>query len=227
MFLGHAAVAFAAKSAAPKTSIGTLLMAAQFIDLLWPVFLLLGLEHVRIDPGNTAMTPLDFYDYPLSHSLLGTVVWALLFGVTYLAVRRYRRGAAVLAALVISHWVLDLVTHGPDPPLSPASESGVGLGLWNSVPATVAVEGLLFAGCLALYSRTTRAIDRTGTWSLWGLVTFLVVVYAANTFGPPPPDVNVIAYAGNASWLFVIWGYWIDRHRVVRESSPAAALQHT
>jgi membrane-bound metal-dependent hydrolase YbcI (DUF457 family) len=223
MFIGHAAVAFAAKKAAPRTSLGTLLMAAQFIDLLWPVFLLFGLEHVRIDPGNTALTPLDFYDYPFSHSLLAVAVWGFVFGGAYFAARRYRTGAIVLGLLVISHWVLDFLTHRPDLPLAPGSETRVGLGLWNSIAATLIVEGLLFAGCVALYVRTTKAIDRTGTYALWGLVAFLVVIYSMNVLGPPPPDTGVIAYAGNASWLFVLWGYWIDRHRAVRVQvlSPA------
>jgi hypothetical protein len=223
MFLGHAAVAFAAKKAAPKTSLGTLLMAAQFIDLLWPIFLLAGLEHVRIDPGNTALTPLDFYDYPLSHSLLGVVVWGLAFGAVYFAARRYRAGAVILGGLVVSHWVLDFLTHRPDLPLAPGSDARVGLGLWNSVPATVIVEGALFAAGVALYARTTRAADRTGTYALWGLVGFLVLIYAMNVFGAAPPNTDVIAIAGNASWLFVVWGYWIDRHRVISGRSPAGA----
>jgi len=223
MFIGHAAVAFAAKKAAPKTSLGTLMMAAQFIDLLWPIFLLIGLEHVRIDPGNTVMTPLDFYDYPFSHSLLAVVVWGLVFAGVYFAARRYRDGAIVLGLLIVSHWVLDFLTHGPDLPLAPGSEARVGLRLWDSVAATLIVEGLLFAACVALYARMTKAIDKVGTYALWGLVAFLVVIYTMNVFGPPPPDTGVIAYAGNASWLFVLWGYWVDNHRVVREQSLAAA----
>jgi len=223
VFIGHAAVAFAAKKAVPKTSLGTLIMAAQFIDLLWPIFLLLGLEHVRIDQGNTAMTPLDFYDYPFSHSLLAVVVWGLVFGGVYFAARRYRTGAIVLGLLVVSHWGLDFLTHRPDLPLAPGSETRVGLGLWDSVAATVIVEGLLFAACVALYVKTTKALDRIGIYALWGLVAFLVVIYSMNVFGPAPPDTGVIAYAGNASWLFVLWGYWVDKHRTVRDQTPFAA----
>ena len=223
MFIGHAAVAFAAKKAVPKTSLGTLMMAAQFIDLLWPIFLLLGLEHVRIDQGNTAMTPLDFYDYPFSHSLLAVVVWGLVFGGVYFAARRYRTGAIVLGLLVVSHWGLDFLTHRPDLPLAPGSETRVGLGLWDSVAATLIVEGLLFVACVALYVKTTKAIDRIGTYALWGLVAFLVVIYSMNVFGPAPPDTGIIAYAGNASWLFVLWGYWADKHRTLRDQTPFAA----
>lgn len=92
MFIGHYAVAFAAKKVAPKISLGTLFLSSQFIDLLWPLLLLLGVEHVRIDPGNTAFTPLDFYDYPFTHSLVGVLFWSVFLGLVYFAVRRYARG---------------------------------------------------------------------------------------------------------------------------------------
>jgi hypothetical protein len=145
MFIGHYAVALGAKRVSPKVSLGTLLLASQFIDLLWPIFLLLGLEHVRIDPGNTVFTPLDFYDYPISHSLLAVLGWAAGFGVVYYAVRRSGRNALILGALVLSHWVLDFISHRPDLPLIPGMETRVGLGLWNSFAASVMVETALFA----------------------------------------------------------------------------------
>ena len=129
MFIGHYAVALGAKKAAPRVSLGTLLLASQFIDLLWPIFLLLGLEHVRIAPGNTVFTPLDFYDYPISHSLLAVLGWSVGFGLVYYAVRRSGRNALILGAIVLSHWVLDFISHRPDLPLIPGMETRVGLGL--------------------------------------------------------------------------------------------------
>src|SRR3989339_132004 len=117
MFIGHYAVALAAKKGAPKVSLGTLFIAAQLVDLLWPLFLLLGLEHVRIDPGNTAFTPLDFYDYPITHSLVGAVGWSMLLGGVYYGFRRERKSAVVIGLVVFSHWILDLITHRPDLPL--------------------------------------------------------------------------------------------------------------
>ena len=132
MFIGHYAVALGAKKISPTVSLGTLFPASQFIDLLWPIFLLLGLEHVRIDPGNTVFTPLDFYDYPISHSLLAVLGWSLGFGLLYYAVQRSGRNALILGALVLSHWVLDFISHRPDLPLIPGMETRVGLGLWNS-----------------------------------------------------------------------------------------------
>ncbi len=215
MFLGHYGVALAAKKIAPRVSLGTMILSAQFADLLWPVFLLLGLEHVRIDPGNTVVTHLDFYDYPITHSLVGGLAWSVLFGVVYYLLRRYPRGAWVVGAGVISHWVLDVIVHRPDLPLVPGGAVRVGLGLWNSLPATLVLEfGLLLLGLL-VYTRATAPVDRTGRFALWALIGLLIVIYLANLFGPPPPNPIVIAYAGLAGWLLVPWGYWIDRHRRV------------
>jgi membrane-bound metal-dependent hydrolase YbcI (DUF457 family) len=213
MFIGHFGVGFAAKAIAPKTSLGSLFLAAQFVDLLWPTLLLVGLERVRIEPGITRVTPLDFVHYPISHSLLAVIGWAVLFAAAYALLRRYPRGAIVLGLAVISHWLLDLVVHRPDLPLYPGSEHLFGLGLWSSVGATLAVELPIFAGGLWLYMRATRATDAVGRWALWGLVTFLVVIYCANLFGQPPPNVTVLAWVGQAQWLLVFWGYWVDRHR--------------
>ena len=215
MFIGHYALAFAAKRAAPAVSLGTLVLAAQFLDVLWPIFVLAGIERFEIAPGITAVTPLDFISYPYSHSLLATAVWAGLFGAAYLALRGIRRAALVLAALVLSHWLLDAVSHRPDMPLVPGGGTRVGLGLWNSVPATLVVEGLLFAACLWSYLRFTRANDRIGSVNLWALVAVLLLAYFGAVFGPPPPSVDAVAYTGLLGWLFVAWGYWIDGHRLV------------
>lgn len=213
MFIGHFGVGFGAKAVAPRTSLGSLFLAAQFIDLLWPTFLLLGLETVRIEPGITRVTPLNFVDYPISHSLLGVTCWALLFAAAYIFLSRYPRGALVLGLAVFSHWLLDLIVHRPDLPLYPGSTELLGLGLWSSLGATLAVELPIFVLGLWLYLRTTRAVDGVGRWSLWGLVAFLVVIYFANLFGQPPPNVTVLAWVGQAQWLLVAWGYWVDRHR--------------
>src|SRR5579862_972440 len=119
MFLGHFGVALAAKKAAPKASLGTLFLAAQLADLLWPVFLMLGWEQVRIEPGNTRITPLDFVAYPWSHSLVMQIVWAVLLAFVYFATRRDARTAVIVGACVPTHWLLDWITHRPDMPLVP------------------------------------------------------------------------------------------------------------
>lgn len=213
MFLGHYAVALAAKKAVPKISLGTLFVAAQFVDLLWPLFLLLGLEHVRIDPGNTAVTPLDFYDYPITHSLIGAVGWSVLLGGVFYALRREIRSALIIGAVVFSHWLLDFITHRPDLPLGLGGEQMFGLGLWNSFAGTLIVEVGFFAGGIALYLTSSKEKDKTGRYAFWGLISVLAFFYGSNIVGPPPPSESLIAVAGNALWLFVAWGYWIDRHR--------------
>ncbi len=213
MFIGHYAVALGAKRAAPGVSLGTLFLATQMVDLLWPLFLLLGFEHVRIDPGNTVMTPLDFYDYPITHSLLGAVAWSLLTGLLYYGFRSNVRNALVVAGTVLSHWILDLLTHRPDLPLGFGSTVYVGLGLWNSLWGTLLLELCLFLAGLFLYTGCTRARDRYGSYGLWSLAAILLLVYAGNIFGPPPPSEAAIAIAGNAGWVFVVWAYVVDRHR--------------
>jgi membrane-bound metal-dependent hydrolase YbcI (DUF457 family) len=213
MFIGHFAVALAAKRAAPRTSLGTLFIAAQLVDLLWPALLLLGLEHVRIDPGNTAVTPLDFYDYPITHSLAGAVLWSLLLGILYRVIRHDLRGSVVVGSCVVSHWILDFVTHRPDLPLWFTGSTRVGAGLWNSVTWTFVVEAGMFAAGIALYLSTTRRKDGTGVYAFWSLIAVLFAIYCGNLLGPPPPGAGAIAIAGNAAWLFVLWAYWADCHR--------------
>jgi membrane-bound metal-dependent hydrolase YbcI (DUF457 family) len=212
MFIGHFGVAFGSKKIDPTVSLGTLILAAQLLDLVWPLLLLLGAEHVRIDPGNTAYTPLEFYDYPITHSLLLVLLWSLLFGGLYYAIKRRTRGALVVGCAVLSHWVLDFLTHRADLPIFPWGQSYAGLGLWNSVPATVLVEWTIFIAGVLLYAAATRPLDRTGRYAFWGLVAFLVLTAVAS-MGSVPPNVNVIAYTSLLLWLLVPWGYWIDRHR--------------
>ena len=215
MFSGHFGVGFAGKKVAPSVSLGTLFLAAQFADLLWPILLLAGVEHFRITPGITKVSPFDFYDYPISHSLLGLEGWGAVLGGAYLLRRNNLRGALVVAAAVVSHWVLDFVVHRPDMPVLPGREY-LGLGLWNSVPATVLAEVGVYGGGLALYLAATKAKDRVGVWALWTLVVFLFVLWIASLVGPAPPDVKPVAVAGLAMWLTVPWAYWIDRHRLPR-----------
>jgi hypothetical protein len=213
VFIGHFAVAFAAKRAAPEVSLGTLFLAAQLADLVWPTLVLLGIESFVMRPGITAVTPLDFIRYPYSHSLVALAAWGLALAVLHFLSRRRLTAAAVIVLVVLSHWLLDVVSHRPDMPLTIGSTERLGLGLWNSVPATVAVEGTLFAACVWIYARGSRPIDRVGQWSFVALIGFLILVYVGNVFGPPPPSVAAVTWSAQAIWLLVAWGYWIDRHR--------------
>jgi hypothetical protein len=214
MFLGHFAAAFGAKRAAPRPSLGVLFAAAQLPDLVWPVFLLTGWERVRVTPSSNPFLVLEFTHYPWTHSLLAVVAWGLLAGAAYVALTRDRSGGLAVGLLVVSHWVLDYVTHRPDLPLYPGGAARVGLGLWHSVAATLIVEAGMFAAGVALYLRTTRARDRTGRYALAALVVFLLVLAVASFLAPPPADVRGLAWGALAGWLLPLWAVWADRHRI-------------
>ena len=212
MFVGHLAVGFAGKRLAPKTSLGTLLLASQLADVVWPVLILTGVEHARITPGITAASPLDLYDFPYSHSLLMDVVWAGLFAGAYYVARRYSRGAWVLFATVVSHWVLDWLSHRPDMQLAPGAPARYGMGLWNSIPLTLAVEGAMWIAGVAVYVRSTKAGDRVGAAGFWPMIVLLSAIWLGSIFGPPP-DARAAALSALAMVAIFAWGYWIDQHR--------------
>ena len=214
MFLGHFGLGMAGKKAAPALSLGTLFLAVQWADLLFFPLALAGVEHFRIAPGATAVTPMDFYDYPVSHGLVALAIWGLVLGTGYFLFRRQRVAAIVFGLGVVSHWFLDVLVHRPDMPILSGAPY-FGLGLWNSVWLTVVAEAVVFGFGLAVYLRTTRAIDRTGTWALWSLVVLLVATWVGSVAGPPPPSVGAVEGMGVVMWLFVPWGYWIDRHRAI------------
>ena len=195
MFIGHFAVGFAAKRWAPRTSLATLMLAPLLADVLWPVLVLAGVEKVRIVPGFTAMNALALDDFPWSHSLLMDLVWASLLGALVARGPGGRRSGVVVGIGVVSHWVLDWITHAPDMPLWPGGPE-FGLGLWNSVPGTMIVESLMFAVGVWLYLGATRARDGIGAVALWALVALLALTYAAGPFLAPPPSVRAVVVSG-------------------------------
>jgi hypothetical protein len=214
MFLGHFAVGFASKRLAPKASLGPLLAAPQLLDLLWPIFLLLGVERVDIHASTNPFATLTFTSYPWSHSLVMSIAWGAVFGALYYAITRYRRGAWVTGAAVISHWALDAASHFPDIPLSPWGTRVVGLGLWRSVPATLVVELGMFAVGAWLYASGTSPRDRVGRYAWWGLVVLLLAAYLGSLIGPPPPSTRAIAWAGISGAVLILGlAVWADRHR--------------
>lgn len=215
MFVGHTAIALAAKTKAPKVSLGWLVAAAFTLDLLWPLFLLLGIERVSIVPGATAFNPLVFDSYPWSHSLLMACVWGLCAaGVA----RRFGASngvSALIGAVVVSHWILDWVSHAPDLPLWPGRSPLVGLGLWNSVYASLLVEGGIFLAGIVLYVRSTRAVDRIGSVAFWAFIAVSAAMWAAGPWSPPPPSPRTLAWLSLGGWLLVAWAGWADHHRAV------------
>lgn len=207
MFIGHAALALAAKPLAPRAHLGVALAATYWLDLVWPIFVLAGIERVEVAPGITAFTPLDFVHYPWSHSLVAALAWSALFGLG--CWKLGRRAALVMGLLVFSHWALDALAHRPDLPLWPGSSARVGLGLWHSVVATLAVECALFAAGVAIYLRS----GGKGSIAFWGLIAFFVIAYLGAAFGPPPPSASAVAASALALWLLPWWGWWAARPR--------------
>jgi membrane-bound metal-dependent hydrolase YbcI (DUF457 family) len=215
MFIGHYGLALASKRFTKDTSLGTLFIASLLPDLIWPVMLLLGVERISIVPGATKVSPLVFEHYPFSHSLVATVLLACAFGVVYLIIRSRPKSAIITALLVMSHWTLDAISHRPDLPLTLFGEMRVGLGLWDSIPATIIVEGGIFLAGSALYLTSTRAFNKRGRYGAWALLLSLAFIYAGQFTGVTPPDARTVAMAGLLQWEFVGLGFWVDRHRKV------------
>ncbi len=217
MFIGHFALAFGAKKFAPQVSLGILFLACQLADIIWPNLVLLGIEALEVEPGITVMTPLNFVHYPYSHSLIALLLWGAIFAVLYALLRRSgTKAAIVIGMLVLSHWVLDVLTHRPDMPISLADSSVIGFGLWNFPVFAIPLELILFGVGIWLYLRHTRPLDRQGSIGFWALTLFLLAVYAANLLGPPPPSSAAVAWSAQALWLVIAWGFWVDHHRKPR-----------
>jgi hypothetical protein len=213
VYIGHYSVALGAKKAAPRMSLGTLFFAAAFVDLLMSLLMLTGVEHLRVAPGFTVMTPLDLYDYPFSHSLAAAFLWAASFAAVYFLFKRSARNALTAGFVVLSHWALDFITHTRDLPLFPGSPVKVGLGIWNHPVASIVIEATLFAAGMAIYLRCTKAKDKKGLIGFWFLMIFLLVTWIAGMVSPPPPDAMALAIGNQFQWLVILAACWIDRHR--------------
>ena len=203
----------AAKRPVPRVSLAVLIVAAQFADVVWPLLVALGAEQVAIDPGNTRVTPLNFISYPYSHSLVTLVLWAIAFAFVFGWSRGWQ-AIPILAALVVSHWVLDVITHRPDMPILANDRLKIGFGLWNSIPGTMLAEFAMYGIGVWIYLRSTRPLDGVGRWGFGLLAVFLAVVYLANVFGPPPPSVSALWIAAlMGAAVMTVWAWWADRHR--------------
>ncbi len=224
MFVGHFAVALSAKRAEPRLSLALLFAASQFLDILWPVFVLTGIEHTRIVAGITAASPLDLYDIPWSHGLVTSLGWSVLFAAPWWARRRWR-SSLVVAGCVFSHFVLDWITHRPDLPLWPGSETRFGLGLWNSLYGSILVELALFGAGVWSYASATRPTGRMGNVGFWAMCLVLAAAWLSGPFSPPPPDIETVVWTALAFIpVILIWVRAIDRRRestIAAEPAPA------
>jgi hypothetical protein len=221
MFLGHYGVAFALKRAEPKLSLGTLFVAVQLADLLWGIFLLLGWEHARIVPDS--VIPLEFLDYPISHSLVGLLVWSLVAAALYYSwptrdTTRHWQAAAIVGVAVLSHFPLDVLVHVPDLPITGNDSPKLGLGLWNYPMASMAAELLFLLVGVALYLRFRSHRHPVRAARLGLLLLLLLGTYFSSPYGPVPPSMTVVAVA---DILFILGAAaiaaWADRRATPEE----------
>lgn len=210
MFIGHFAAGIAVKSLRPQIKLGTALLAVMFLDLLWPVFLLLKVEHVSILSVKNGFSALNFFDYPLSHSLIMTIGWSFVFAVVYYLISSDKKSAVFLFFAVVSHWFLDLVVHTPDLPVDLGNYTKFGFGLWNSVVLTILLETTLFVAAILMYVNMKNKANFSVEMKFWFLIVMMYLVYLMNAFGPPPADIIMLAWGAQLQWIFIFLAYWID-----------------
>ncbi len=219
MFIGHYGVALAAKKVDKNIPLGLLFFATQFVDILFFLLILTGIERMTIVPGITASNPLDFTYYPYSHSLTASLLWAGLFFVVFKIIpsksgSRNNRSALVIAAIVLSHFFLDVIVHRPDLPLFVDDSYKLGLGLWNYVITSSLIEILILVIGLWLYLKSTKGISFGGKYGMIIFAVFLVIMQMASLFMPPPPDIRGFAIFGLVYQLSMVGvTSWLDRKR--------------
>lgn len=216
MFIGHFGLSFAAKKAAPKVSLGTLFIATQFVDILWPFLLAFNVEKVAIIPGYTQSNALEFLYFPYTHSLLAGVIWGVVLGVIYWLFKKDKQGAFIIGLCVLSHWFLDLLVHTPDLPLSLSGDTKLGFGLWNHLAISLLIETILFFVGVYIYAASTKAKTKAGKWGFWSFAIFLVIFNIVNTFSPPPASITALSISLVILMIIIVGlAYWIDKKRVV------------
>lgn len=213
MFVGHLAVGFAAKRLAPAINLGWFVAGVLALDLVWPILVIAGIERVRIEPGATAFTPIVFESYPWSHSLVMSVVWGLVLVAISRVARVPSSAWTLLFALVVTHWVLDFVTHAPDLPLWPGDSPRFGLSLWNSIPATIAIEGAMWIAGIVLYLRSRASQGARPRWPFWSFIVVSTFMWITSPFSPPPPNMTAVGWFALIGWIVVPWTVWADRTR--------------
>lgn len=216
MFVGHYAAALALKKVEKRASLGVLFLAVQFVDILFFPFVLLGIERINIIENYTDSTHFELEYMPFTHSLVGSLLWALAAYVLFRWVIVKEKAIALVVALaVFSHWVLDLMVHTPDLPLWSDASPKLGLGLWNNAIATWSLEAILLVSALWLYLRSTTAVTKVGKYGLGVFVAFLLLVNVVNIFGPLTGDSKpALAISALVSYfLFAGIAFWLDGKR--------------
>jgi hypothetical protein len=212
MFIGHYSVALvaAAKPDAPK--LGTLFAAAQIVDIGFFIFVLSGVEAMRITPGTTIMSPMDFYHMPYTHSLLATLIWAAGFAAILKGAGASWFASLIGAVVVTSHWVLDLLVHAPDLTLAGAPPK-LGFGLWNYPWIEMPLEAGLIGGALYYYCKSTRSTKPS--FAVPVLIIYFIAIQAFNWFAPQPTavDASLPISALIAYGLAILLGVWVARGR--------------
>ena len=219
MFVGHYSVSFALKKTDRNISLGMLFLAVQFVDILWAIFVLLGIEKVRITPGFTESNSLDLYYIPYTHSLPAAILWSLLLaGIFYFYHSANKESAfrisAAMGLAVFSHFVIDLLVHKQDLPMI-GNSFKIGFGLWDyRWYAFITETGILFAG-FWLYLQATTGTGFSGKYGMWIYIAFLQMVNIINFFfNPPPTNSNIAAISALASYFaLAAIAFWLDKKR--------------
>jgi hypothetical protein len=217
MLVGHVATGLLLKRLHPRLPLGAAVAAALLADLLAFALIIAGVEQVHFGTARGAGHYFTGVNIAYSHSLAGGVALGLLLGLIVRALGRDTRAAWLLGAGVLSHWPLDVLSHRPDMPLAPGLPWAFGLGLWTSVPATLLVEGGLWALALALYVRGSRARSRGSLFAFWSGAALATLIWFGNIAGPPPANPATAPMASLVVFMLVVgWAYWIDRRGAFR-----------
>jgi hypothetical protein len=210
MFIGHYGVSFAAKRFTPRTSLGTLFLAVQLLDVLFATFVLAGVEKLRIVPGFTQYNAYDLYYMPYSHSLVGALGWSIVAGLLALALGGQRAALWIVAA-VFSHFMLDVPMHTPDMPIFGDNSPKIGLGLWQHRDIALAVELVTLGIGLWIWRQAPTLKPWAGGRTI-AFVGLLFVLAVATPFLPPPRDGTQFAWQALSGYfaLAALAG-WLDR----------------
>ena len=197
MFAGHVGVALAIGAAERRVNVGVFVAAALLLDLVLWLLVLVGVEAVAL-PADFATTHQPEFVFPYSHGLLASVLWSAIAGAVALVACSDRstprwRVAALVAAAVFSHWLLDALVHRPELPLAGAASPRVGLSLWDHMAAALGIEALIVAAGLGLFL-TGGGLSRRKSVALAALTFVILTLTAAGmTIAPAPPSALAMA----------------------------------